>query len=157
MNDPAVFAQVAFPLLQLWVFSEHSLMSEIRSTYRIAVIVFAYVEAECGSRMWKGWGREDNIKLGNNSRTWERRIFIQKKNAEKTVTTVIHCQLKKMIQVKLKLGLATACVDHGERNQINTSRLILTELESLVKKEIAFGAGSCVSFTCWNGKKTCTD
>ena len=53
-----------------------------------------------------------------------------------------------MIQVKLKLGLATACVHHGERNQINTSRLILTELEGLVKKEIAFGAGSCVSFTC---------
>ena len=38
---------------------------------------------------------------------------------------MIHCQLKKMIQVKLKLGLPTACVHYGERNQINTSRLIL--------------------------------
>ena len=61
---------------------------------------------------------------------------------------VIHCQLKKMIQVKLKLGLPIACVHHGEQNQINTPRLILWELE-----EIAFGAGSRVGFTGWNGKK----
>ena len=66
---------------------------------------------------------------------------------------VIHCQLKKMIQVKLKLGLPIACVHHGKRNQINTPRLILYELEGLFKKEIAFGAGSCGGFTCWNGKK----
>ena len=56
------------------------------------------------------------------------------KNFEKTVRMeswedgndmVIHCQLKKMIQIKLKLGLSIACVHHGERNQINTPRLIL--------------------------------
>ena len=59
---------------------------------------------------------------------------------------VIHCQLKKMIQVKLKLGLPIACVHHGERNQIKTPRLILYEREGLLKK-IAFGEGSCVGFT----------
>ena len=33
-NDPAVFAQVALSLLQLWVLLAHSSMSELESTHR---------------------------------------------------------------------------------------------------------------------------
>ena len=43
VNDPSVFVQVAFPLLQLRVFSKHSPMSEMRSTHHDVVIVFVYI------------------------------------------------------------------------------------------------------------------
>ena len=82
---------------------------------------------------------------------WEWLEYSSKKNAEKTVKKVIHCQLKKMIQVKIKTGT----INRTKSTKYATSDTVITNRSG--HRRNSLWCRKLCAFYLLKRQKTCAD
>ena len=119
------------------------------STHHIAMILLCL----CWGRMWRWRETICNFEIIVGIENWEFSMHSSKKESRKDGNDSNPSPAKENDGSKIKIGtIKRMCPpQRAKSTKYATSDIVITNRSG--PKEIAFGAGSCVGFTSWNGRK----